>query len=286
MKIFFAGLVLVLAGAANGLSENLEFKDGDHISIIGNALADRMQHDGWLEALLEAHFPDRHLSIRNLGFACDELTVRLRCENFGSQDDWLTRTKADVVFAFFGYNESFAGPNGLGKFKQDLEKFIHNTLDHQYNGHSAPRLVLFSPTAHENLHNPNLPDGTTNNQRLKLYTEAISEVANQHKLPFVDLFAPSMELYVKASKPLTIDCVHMSENGNRLLAPVIVHGLFPATAKVKQDAARVEKIRQAVVDKNFYWFNRYRTVDGYNVYGGRSQLKYVDNISNWDVLQR
>jgi len=41
-----------------------------------------------------------------------------------------------------------------------------------------------------------------------------------------------------------------------------------------------------VVDKDFYWFNRYRTGDGYNVYGGRSQLKFVDDVKNWDILQR
>jgi len=41
-----------------------------------------------------------------------------------------------------------------------------------------------------------------------------------------------------------------------------------------------------VVDKDLYWFNRYRTVDGYNVYGGRSQLKFVDDVRNWDILQR
>ena len=29
----------------------LEFRQGDHICIIGNTLADRMQHDGWLETL-------------------------------------------------------------------------------------------------------------------------------------------------------------------------------------------------------------------------------------------
>ena len=28
----------------------------------------------------------------------------------------------------------------------------------------------------------------------------------------------------------------------------------------------MEKLRQAVLDKNFYWFNRYRTVDGYSIY--------------------
>ena len=29
-----------------------EIRAGDHISILGNTLADRMQHDGWLETLL------------------------------------------------------------------------------------------------------------------------------------------------------------------------------------------------------------------------------------------
>src|SRR5271155_5777663 len=51
---------------------------GDHISIIGNTLADRMQHDGWLEAYLYSRFPKHELVIRNLGFSGDELMVRLR----------------------------------------------------------------------------------------------------------------------------------------------------------------------------------------------------------------
>ncbi len=286
MKFLLAAcLLLALVNPAKAATDTLSFNDGDHISIIGNALADRLQHDGWLETLIQAHFPDRHLTIRNLGFAGDELSVRMRCENFGSPDDWLKRTKADVVFAFFGYNESFGGPGGVNKFKQDLEKFIHNTLERQYNGSAHPRLVLFSPIAQENLHTPNLPDGSANNQNLKLYTEAIRDIANQQHVLFVDLFAPSSDLYTKSSKPLTIDGVHLNELGNHLLAPVIVQALFP-NAMAKHNTAELEKIRAAVVDKNFYWFNRYRTVDGYNVYGGRSQLKYVDNVSNWDVLQR
>ena len=54
-----------------------------------------------------------------------------------------------MIFAFFGYNESFAGEAGLAKFKADLEDFIKHTLAQKYNGKSAPRLVLFSPIAHE-----------------------------------------------------------------------------------------------------------------------------------------
>src|SRR5262249_20897100 len=45
----------------------LEVKPGDHICIIGNTLADRMQHDGWLETYLYSRFPKSDLVIRNLG---------------------------------------------------------------------------------------------------------------------------------------------------------------------------------------------------------------------------
>src|SRR6266446_1682456 len=168
MTRFKLFLVVICLAALNfsrtAAADGLALKPGDHISIVGSGLADRLQHDGWLETLLQAQFPDRHLSIRNLGFAGDELAVRMRCDNFGSPDDWLTRSKADVVFAFFGYNESFAGPGGLGAFKQNLEKVITGIRQHQYNGATAPRLVLFSSIAQEDLRSPNLPDGAAHNQ--------------------------------------------------------------------------------------------------------------------------
>src|SRR4029077_17019203 len=127
----------------------------------------------------QAQFPEQRLSFRNLGFAGDELNLRMRCENFGSPEDWLTRTKASIVFAFFGYNESFAGPAGLDKYKQDLAKFIKDTREHKTESTTPLQLVIFSPLAQENLHDSNLPDGGTNNPNLKLYSEASSEVARQ-----------------------------------------------------------------------------------------------------------
>ena len=41
-----------------------------------------------------------------------------------------------------------------------------------------------------------------------------------------------------------------------------------------------------MIDKNFYWFNRYRTVDGYSIYGGRADLRFVDGQTNRVVMQR
>jgi putative heme-binding domain-containing protein len=265
---------------------DLELKPGDHVGIVGNTLADRMQHDGWLEAHLQARFPKHELVIRNLGFSGDELTLRLRSANFGSPDMWLSSAQADVVFAFFGYNESFAGPEGVGKFKKDLDDFIKHTLAQRYNGEGAPKLVLFSPIAHEDLHDRNLPDGSENNKRLELYTAAMKEVAEADGVGFVDLFHPSRELYAKAAKPLTINGVHLTPEGDRQLAQAIDRALFPGRQGTGIDPQALEKVRQAVLDKNFYWFNRYRTVDGYSIFGGRADLRFVDGQTNRVVMQR
>src|SRR6516162_2490133 len=123
-------LLMVISAPAN----TLELRKGNHICLIGNSLADRMQHHGWLETFIQARSPEHNLVFRDLGFNGDELTVRLRSAGFGSPDEWLTSTKADVIFAFFGYNESFAGPEGLDKFKKDLDQFIKHTLGQMYNG--------------------------------------------------------------------------------------------------------------------------------------------------------
>ena len=58
--------------AAVQAAEPFELRAGEHISIIGNTLAERMQYDGWLETMLHARFPKHELVIRNLGFSGDE----------------------------------------------------------------------------------------------------------------------------------------------------------------------------------------------------------------------
>ena len=39
----------------------LELSKGDHLSIVGNALADRMQHDGTLEAFIAKAHPEEKI---------------------------------------------------------------------------------------------------------------------------------------------------------------------------------------------------------------------------------
>ncbi|MDB6030163.1 MAG: hypothetical protein JWM16_501 [Verrucomicrobiales bacterium] len=277
-------LFACLASLSALAAEKLTLKPDDHICIIGNTLADRMQHSGYLEALIYERFPKENLVFRNLGFSGDEVVTRLRSQGFGTPDEWLKHEQADVIFAFFGYNESFNGQAGLDQFKKDLEKFIQTTLKQDYSGKGAPRLVLFSPIAQEKHTDPNFPLPNINNPNIKLYAEAIAAVAKANNVPFVELFSASQKLYSQAKQPLTINGVHLSDAGYKALAPVIFQGLFDEKSP-KMDTAAFEKLRLAINGKNNEWFKRYRTMDGYNVYGGRSYEKY-NGVLNRDTMQR
>ena len=276
--------ILFVPSLADAQRGGFTLREGDTICLLGNALAERMQHHGWLETALQLRFPELDLSVRNLGFSADELTVQQRTAGFGTWDDYLTRCGADVIFAFFGFNESFAGEDGLLQFEVDLDAFLKHTRAQRYNGEGAPRIVLFSPIAMEDHGVAHLPDGAARNDALLRVMRVMSTVARRNGAPFVNLFHPMKRRYAEAGEPLTINGLHLTERGNAVLAEVVEADLFGDVRP--RDAAREAAVRDAVLDKNLLWFNRYRATDGYNVYGGRSSLKYTDDLSNFTVLQR
>ncbi|MCG8653887.1 MAG: PA14 domain-containing protein [Pirellulales bacterium] len=259
----------------------VELRPGDHVVYLGNTMADRMQHHAWLETYLHALHPNHDLTFRNLGFAGDEVKTRPRSKDFGSPDQWMAKCETDVVFCFFGYNEALRGEDGLAEFTKDLGEMIDAMAAQRYNGSSAPRLVVFSPIAHENLYSPHLPDGTENNAKLAEYTAAMKQVCADREVTFVDLFTPTQRLYAEATRPLTMNGIHLLDHGNKAVAQEVIKRLFPN----KTLPSDVDRLRQAVLDKNYHWFSRYRVVDGYNVFGGRSTLSWHGQ-SNADVMRR
>lgn len=260
----------------------VELEPGAHIVLVGNALADRMQHHGWLEAYMHAALPEHELVIRNQGFTGDRVDHRPRSEGFPSPDDYLGLSQATVIFAMFGYNESY--DDDPAAYGVALTEWITHTRAQDYSGHGPPDVVLFSPIAHENLNDPNFPDGSENNARLARYAAATESVAGELGVPYIDLYSASQRLYGASEEPLTIDGVHLNEIGNRQIAEVIVREVTGRVPSV--DAESIEAIRIAVLDKNRHWFNRYRATDGNDVWGTRSVLAFTDGQTNYDVLQR
>ncbi|MEQ1828831.1 MAG: PVC-type heme-binding CxxCH protein, partial [Pirellula sp.] len=323
MKLQLIALFFVLISCVS-LFADFELKKGEHICIVGGTLAERMQHYGSLESTLHARFPELELVVRNLGYSGDEIdgfknkNKRLRSMDFGSFDEWLsgaapcpqpaklsprdagkvrenrfelTNTKADVIFAFYGYNESFAGDAGLSAFQSNCEAFIDHVLSKNYNGKSAPRLVLFSPIAHEYIQEPNLPTKeyvVARNQMLRKYTDVMAAVAKAKNVTFVDIFSTTQG--DKAiGRSMTINGIHQNSQGDMAIASACDKGLFSSGKKVTVS----DELRKAVNDKSFYWYNRYRVTDGYSTYGERAFLKfsegpggYGDGLSNYSVGQR
>ena len=64
--------------------------------------------------------------------------------------------------------------------------------------------------------------------------------------------------------------MHLNSDGNREIAKAIVEKVAGKLPRVTD--AKLEKIRAAVLDKNWCWHNRYRATDGNDVWGGRSKL--------------
>lgn len=279
-----------VAWSQSPTSPSIEDRLGDPnatICLVGNTLAERMQHHAWLETSIQTRFPDRNITFRNLGFSGDELELRLRSSGFGSPDEHLKRCQASVVWAFFGFNESFRDEAGLPDFERQLRSYVEHLRSQTYDGKSPPRIVLFTPIAWEAHPARDWDSPSEGNRRLQLYTDAIRRIGQDMKVPVVDLFTLTQALIAEGGEPLTINGLHLSEAGDRRLAERLEREWFGNS--VLADSSRQEqvaKIRAAVLDKNFHWFNRYRTVDGYSIYGGRADLRFVDGQSNRDVMNR
>ncbi len=91
-----AGAVLA-AGTAlaqpDPSTPRLELRPNDRVILIGNTLADRQQYFNHFETTLLALYPQLQLSVRNLGWSADTLTLQPRPLNFGDATQHLTRRR-------------------------------------------------------------------------------------------------------------------------------------------------------------------------------------------------
>jgi mono/diheme cytochrome c family protein/glucose/arabinose dehydrogenase len=265
---------------------------GERIVFVGNGLAERDVYYSRLETELHLRYPGSALFLRNMGHVGDtpgfrphpsratqwafpgadkfhpELNVHRGKGFFPMPDEWLAYLKADTVVGFFGYNESFDGPDRVANFEAELDAWVQHTLSKAYNGKAAPRVVLVSPIAFEDQSaRRDLPNGEKENANLVLYTAAVQSVAKKHGITFVDLFNPSKALYAASKEPLTTGGFIPNEEGYKRLAEVLADGLYGKQARVsKADPA---KVHEAVKQKDWFWNNDYHLLNGVHSHGQR-----------------
>ena len=277
----------------------LSIRKGDRIALIGNNLCSRMMNFGHFETELHVRYPDSLLTIRNMcdggntpgfrphpgrvspwafpgadSFYTDLAQPSNSRGHFETPDEWLTRLRTDVIIAFFGYSESFNGPDGLATFEAELEAFARHTLAQVYNGKVRPRLALVSPTAFEDLSDTrDLPDGREINTNLQDYAAAMQRVASRMNLPFVNVFKHKGRWY--GDQPFTIDGLQLTGEAYAKLAPALANGVFGRSTK-DADAYR-DVLQAAVQDKNSVWHNDFKIPNGVHVYGRRYNPFGPDN---------
>ncbi|ASV28930.1 PVC-type heme-binding CxxCH protein [Maribacter cobaltidurans] len=293
-------LFIVLYSCEKRKAPLVEINPKNSIVLIGNNLGSRMQNFGFLETEMHLRFPNDSLQIRNMcdggntpGFrphsarnspwafpGAEKFQTEL-AQNSGSEgffpspDEWLTQLNADVIIGFFGYNESFEGPEGLKNFKGELEAFIQHTKNQSYNGKNSPKLVLVSPIAFEDLSNKmDLPNGKKENENLKLYTQAIKEISFNNQIPFIDVFAPTQEWF-EDDEDHTIDGSQLNKKGYEKFAAYLAEKIT-GISNVGGGSKRMA-INKMVNEKNFYWHNDYKIPNGVHAYGRRYDPFGPDN---------
>jgi glucose/arabinose dehydrogenase/azurin len=243
-------------------------QENSSIVFIGNTFAERLQEHNYFETLLYKSFPDRHLRVRNLAWSADEVDLRPRPLNFGTLDEHLKQQEADIIFACFGMNEAFKGPDSLESFKQHLSGLLSHLQQQSYNGKGKPRIILISPIAHEALGGL-MPDPAEHNRNLSLYVKGMEDVAGKLDIPFIDLYKPTAVLE-KGDDSITFNGIHLNEKGYREVSEIMAKALALPTASWTEDE-HSRLLREAISKKNQHFFYRFKAQNGEYIYGRRRE---------------
>lgn len=270
-----------MAVAAATTALPLMLHPGDHVAFIGNTLFERAQLFGHFEALLQQRFPKHQLIVRNLSWSADEIGLAPRPANFADVEQHLKHERIDVIFAAFGFNESFAGDGGLADFRRKLAEFLAGLKTKAFNGNSGPRIVLVSPIANENV--PGVAAADLNNERIQKYAAAMRAVAREQQVGFVDVFTPTHDALRSLGSDLTINGSHLTEDGYAIFANALYKGTF------SEDPPELnEALRRAIIDKDRQFFRRCRPLNTFYYTGGRNEaygyLDFLPAMRNFDLL--
>lgn len=259
----------------------LQLNKGDRIALIGNTLLERSQEFGQFEAMLHQTFPEHQLVVRHLAWSADAVDQQPRPANFADTEQHLAHEKIDVIFAAFGFNESFAGEEGLEDFRRKITDYVASLKTKSFNGKSAPRVVLIAPIANENI--ANIPAADMNNERIKLYSAVMKNAAAEQHVGFADTFEETDAAMISPGSDLTINGIHLNRDGDRLFSSFLFRKVFGTEPPVPS-----EPLMSAIIDKNQQFFRRFRPLNTFYYTGGRNKdygyLDFLPAMRNFDIM--
>ena len=263
----------------------LEFRDGDRVVFLGDALLEQEQYAGWIEVMMTTAFADNNVTFRNLGWSGDTpagdsrfgLSL-LQAGREPADEGWkqlikqIELTKPTIVVLGYGMASSLeGGMKGIDQFSRDYQRL----LDTIHRVSPEARFIFLSPVAR-------IDDEANRNEAhratLAAYTEAIRSIAASNGNRFVDLSL------VGTSNEERKDPIHLNDAGYRAAAVAIGDQLgLPADWMT---SPHTEKLRNAILRKNVWWFHRSRPANMAYVFGfrKREQGQNANEIPKFDLL--
>ena len=277
-----AAIALFIFGSANltkAQDKGFRFQNSDMVVIVGNTFVERAQSFGYVETVLDLAAGQqgvKDVRFRNLGWSGDTVWCDARSyfgppqEGFDRLQKGMGELKPSVIFSNYGGAEAMekrvVGESEEAALKRFVEGYTRLLkMMASSAGEGLREIVLVSPTPLENLGAP-LPDQTENNKRIGRYRDAIAKLSKTSlggkvTIRFVDMFAAmgGDEFSGKvAETPLTNNGIHYTEAGYRVVAEKLAGKLGMKPSQLAADTAGVDKLRQAVIEKNRLFFHRWR----------------------------
>lgn len=236
--------------------------DGDRIVLLGEGFIEREGQLGLIETALTAGHPQATLEFRNLGWNGDTVWAESRgvfdspAEGYRRMIELVGDLQPTVVFVAYGRNESYAGPEGIAAFREQLARLCDDlTRPAPADNDQAPqppRLVLVTPVPF--LQASTCPDADRRNELLAAYAEVIRDLAASTDSGLIDLFAAFPR--TNDNGLLSLDGIQLTRAGYYKAAAIMraATGGSPSG----DDPAQLEPVRELVAAKNELFFHRWR----------------------------
>jgi lysophospholipase L1-like esterase len=245
----FPAVLLALPDAQ--AADAFALADGERVVFLGSTLIEREGRHAYWETALTRRFPKNKVIFRNLGWSGDTVFGHARAgfgntaHGFKQLKEHVLSVKPNVILVAYGTNESFEGPDGLPNFIKGYNTLLDALAP------AKARIVLLSPLRQEEL-GPPLPNPAAQNKNLRLYADAIRDLAGKRKHRFLNLY----DLLPDGARatppaPLTDNGLHPTAWGywrsalvleKALGLPAVPWRIDIAGGKAKAAGCRVEKL--------------------------------------------
>ena len=300
MKLIHLSCILGLTAFAQAQAPKFELRDGDRVLLLGDALLERENTLGYLEARMHAAWPTTKFTVRNLSWAGDTPKGWSRASFDGPAKGYerlkeqIALVKPTVVFLGYGMAASLQEmtdlsndimlnrdaarygeePMSAARFKKELGELM---TDIEAIG-EKPRFVLLSPIKHEDLRKarPGMTDPTKHNELLAQYSKNIEELAKERGARFVNLAGKIIN---------TQNGIHLTNDGFSSFAQQLAEQLGGAPES-KLLRPREDYLLAAVLRKNDLFFHRTRPANSTYLFGFRKheQGRNAVEIPQFDPL--